>query len=87
MIRSTEARAEAARRQAQDAFTRGRAKEAEIVKEREKGFAAQTQKTARLRALRLAREANDQAVATAAAEVESSTKKPAKKARKPKTAE
>jgi len=65
MLRPTQARSEEARRQAQDVSARDRAKEAEVVKEREKGFAAQTQKTARLRALRLAREAEERAAAVA----------------------
>lgn len=52
-------RAEQARREAQDMLTRDRAKEAEIVKEREKMFSERTQTTERLRALRLAREAED----------------------------
>jgi len=67
MLRPTQARSEEARRQAQDVSARDRAKEAEVVKEREKGFAAQTQKTARLRALRLAREAEERAAAEPAA--------------------
>ena len=65
MLRPTQARSEEARRQAADVFARDRAKEAEVVKEREKGFAAQTQKTARLRALRLAREAEERTAAAA----------------------
>jgi hypothetical protein len=75
MIRPTEVRAEEARRKAKDMFARDRAKEVEIVKEREKAFANQTQKTARLRALRLAREANDRAAAAAAVPDEKPVKK------------
>jgi len=66
MMKLTAQRAEQARREAQDLFARDRAKEAEVVKEREKGFAVQTQKTARLRALRLAREEQERATAAAA---------------------
>jgi hypothetical protein len=67
MIRPTALRAEEARRKAQDLFTRDRAKEAEVVKEREKMFAVHTEKTARLKALRLAREAEERAQAAARA--------------------
>ncbi len=65
MMKMTAQRAEQARREAKDLFAHERAKENEVVKEREKAFAAQSQKTERLRALRLAREA--EAAATAAA--------------------
>jgi len=65
MLRPTEARAEEARKKAREVFTRDRAKDAEVVKEREKAFAAQAQKTARLKALRIAREADRQAEAAA----------------------
>jgi hypothetical protein len=75
MMRPTEQRAEQARRQAQDLFARDRAKEAEVVTEREKGFAVQTQKTARLRALRLAREAQERATAAAQPPVVKAPKK------------
>ena len=59
MLKPTEARAEEARRQARELFVRDRAKEAEVVKEREKRQVVQTEKTAKLRALRLAKEAAD----------------------------
>ncbi len=75
MLRPTEARAEEARKKARDLFTRDRAKDAEIVKEREKAFSAQAQKTAKLKALRLARDAQTAATAAAA------PPKPAKKAK------
>lgn len=78
MLRPTQARSEEARRQAQDVSARDRAKEAEVVKEREKGFAVQTQKTARLRALRLAREAEERAAAAAEPAVPKAPKKTAK---------
>ena len=78
MIRLTEVRAEEARKKAQDLFTRDRAKEAEAVKEREKTFAVQTQKTARLKALRLAREEQERAAAEAAPPPVKPAKKPAK---------
>lgn len=67
MLKAAEQRAVIARREAQDMFARDRAKEAEVVKERERGFAAQTEKTARLRALRLARENQERAAAAAPA--------------------
>jgi hypothetical protein len=66
MLRPTEAKAEAARKQARELFQRDRAKEAEVVKEREKAFAVQAQKTAKLKALRLARDAELEAAADAA---------------------
>lgn len=79
MLRPTEERAEQARKKAQQVFTRDRAKETEVVKEREREFAATTRKTARLKALRLARDAETQAA-------ESAAKKPAKKRGGPKAA-
>ena len=57
MLRPTEAKAEEARKKAREILDRGRAKDAEVVKERERAFAAQSQKAARLKALRLARDA------------------------------
>ncbi|MDQ7250772.1 hypothetical protein [Dongia sedimenti] len=66
MLRPTEAKAEEARKKARDLFTKDRAKEAEVVKEREKAFATQAQKTAKLKALRLARDAEQEAAAAAA---------------------
>ena len=87
MLKPTEARAEEARKKARDLFTRDRAKDEEIVKEREKAFANQAQKTARLRALRLAREATDQATAEAnavTAAEEAAAKKAKKAAKTPK---
>jgi hypothetical protein len=72
MLRPTEAKAEEARKKARELFQRDRAKEAEVVKEREKAFVAQSAKTAKLKALRLARDA---AAETAAA----ATPKPAAK--------
>jgi hypothetical protein len=74
MMRSMEIKAAEARKKAGEVFTRDRAKEAEVVKEREKAFAAQAQKTAKLKALRLARDAEEQAAAAAAPKP-----KPAKK--------
>jgi hypothetical protein len=66
MLKPTEAKAEEARKKARELFQRDRAKDVEIVKEREKAFDAQQQKTAKLKALRLAREAEQQAAADAA---------------------
>jgi len=65
MLKPTEARAEEARRQARELFVRDRAKEAEVVKEREKRQTVQNEKTAKLRALRLAKEAAELASAPA----------------------
>jgi len=62
MLRPMEARAEEARKKARELFTRDRAKEAEVVKEREKAFDVQAAKTAKLKALRLARDAQQQTV-------------------------
>jgi hypothetical protein len=75
-----EARAEEARKKARELFTRDRAKEAEVVKEREKAFEVQAQKTAKLKALRLARDAQTQAAAEAEPKP---AKKPAKAAKVP----
>ncbi len=78
MLRPTEAKAEEARKKARDLFQRDRAKDAEVVKEREKAFEAQSQKTAKLKALRLARDA---AAATAAAAEKPAAKKAKKTAK------
>jgi len=78
MMKMIADRAERARQEAKELFVRDRAKEMEVVKEREKAFAAQTQKTDRLRALRLAREAEERAAAAAAP-----APKPKKKTRNP----
>jgi hypothetical protein len=81
MLKPTAERAEQARREAKDIFARERAKESEVVKEREKMFAARTEKTERLRALRLAREEQERAAAAAAAPApKPATKKKAKSA-------
>ena len=79
MLKPTAERAEQARREAKELFARDRAKELEVVKEREKAFAVQTQKTDRLRAQRLVREAAEREAAAAAAPVPK-----AKKTRAPK---
>ena len=65
MLRPTEAKAEEARKKARELFTRDRAKDEEVVKERERAFVAQSQKTAKLKALRLAREAETEATVAA----------------------
>ena len=82
MLRPTEAKAEEARKKARELFQRDRAKDQEVVKEREKAFEAQSQKTARLKALRLARDA---AAETAAREADTAAAalKPAPGKRKP----
>ncbi|GAB2176898.1 hypothetical protein [Dongia sp. agr-C8] len=76
MLKPTEAKAEEARKKARELFQRDRAKDVEIVKERERAFDAQSQKTAKLKALRLARDAAQQA----AAETAPPAKKKARKA-------
>jgi hypothetical protein len=78
MLRPTEAKAEEARKKAHDLFQRDRAKDAEAVKEREKAFDAQSQKTAKLKALRLARDAAAAAVVVEKPAVAKKTKKAAK---------
>jgi hypothetical protein len=77
MLRPTEAKAEEARKKARELFQRDRAKDAEVIKEREKMFEAQSQKTAKLKALRLARDAEAEAATAAAKPV---AKKKARKA-------
>ena len=79
MLKPTEARAEEARRQARELFVRDRAKEAEVVKEREKRQTVQTEKTAKLRALRLAKEAADLAATPEKPVKKTATKKAAAK--------
>jgi hypothetical protein len=78
MNKQNDERSQLARREAQDMFARDRAKEGEIVKEREKAFGALSQKTARLRALRLVREAEERSALAAA---EAATKPAPKKKR------
>jgi hypothetical protein len=81
MLRPTEAKAEEARKKARELFHRDRAKDAEVVKEREKAFEVQSAKTAKLKALRLARDAQQEAAEAAApAPVKPAAKKKAKKA-------
>jgi hypothetical protein len=78
MLRPTEAKAEEARKKAHDMFQRDRAKDAEAVKEREKAFEVQSAKTAKLKALRLARDA---AAAAVVVEKPVAVKKPKKAAK------
>ena len=78
MLRPAEAKAEEARKKANELLQRDRAKEAEVVKEREKAFDAQSAKTAKLKALRLARDAQLEAAAAAEPPVVKKTKKAAK---------
>jgi hypothetical protein len=84
MLRPTEAKAEEARKKARELFQRDRAKDAEAVKEREKAFEAQSHKTAKLKALRLAREAQNEAAAVEAKAVADAAKAAAKPAPKTK---
>ncbi len=55
----SQGRAEEARRRAQEHFSKAQERESAFVREREKAEAAQAAKTARLRALRLAKEEED----------------------------
>lgn len=54
-----EGRADEARRRAHDHFSKAQERESAFIREREKAEAAQAAKTARLRALRLAKEEED----------------------------
>jgi hypothetical protein len=83
MLRPTEAKAEEARKKARELFQRDRAKEQEVVKEREKAFEAQSHKTAKLKALRLARDAQQEAAALEAKAASDAAKASAKAAAKP----
>lgn len=78
MLKPAEAKADEARKQARELFQRERAKDSEVIKEREKLFSAQAEKTAKFRALRLARDAAEQAAASAAAPPAKKTAKPRK---------
>jgi hypothetical protein len=82
MLRPTEAKAEEARKKARELFQRDRAKDAEAIKEREKAFTAQSAKTAKLKALRLARDEADAATAAAAPPKPATKKAAAKKTAK-----
>jgi hypothetical protein len=79
MLKPAEVKAEEARKKARELFQRDRAKDVEIVKERERAFDAQSAKIAKLKAVRLARDAVQQAAAAEAAEAAPPVKKPAKK--------
>jgi hypothetical protein len=63
MMKPNIARTEEARKKAREMFVQVQAKDAEAVREREKVQAAQTAKTNRLRALRLAKEEADKLAA------------------------
>ena len=62
-----DARNEEARRKAQEKFAKIQQRDAESLKEKEQAFAAITAKTARLRALRLAKERTEKEAAERAA--------------------
>lgn len=68
--------AEEARISAQRVFGKAEQREKGALREKDKAFAAVSSKTARLRSLRMAKEASDKA----AAEQKESEKKPAKRA-------
>jgi len=78
MLKPAEAKADEARKQARELFQRERAKESEVIKEREKLFTAQAEKTAKFRALRLARDAAAEAAAAAEPPAPKKTAKPRK---------
>ncbi len=61
MLNSKRSRDEEARRKAQEHFDRIKQRDAEILKERERLLQADAEKTTRLRALRLAKEAAEKA--------------------------
>ena len=67
-----------ARLRAQEKFAKAEKRDREALKEKDRAFAAAISKSARLRALRLAKEASDKA----AAERKAAEKKPAKRARR-----
>jgi hypothetical protein len=68
-----------ARSKAQDRFTEALKRDDQLRLEREKKQAAQTVKTAKLRALRLAKEASDREIAESAAAVSEAPKKRSKR--------
>jgi hypothetical protein len=63
MLKSGGTKAEDARRKAHDQFAKGKQRNADALKERERTERAAAEKTSRLRALRLAKEAADLVVA------------------------
>ncbi|HEX4113798.1 MAG TPA: hypothetical protein VH020_14795 [Stellaceae bacterium] len=79
MLESKRNKAESARRNASDKFARLAEREAEFWREKEKRLSADAAKTARLRALRLGKEAADRETQANAAP----TTPAARKARKP----
>ncbi len=82
-MRPAEAKAEEARKKARELFQRDRAKDAEVIKEREKAFTVQSEKTAKLKQRSAsARDARGREVAAAAATAEKPAPKKAKKAAK-----
>ena len=70
-------RADAARRKAQEKFAAAKQRDSDVRKDRDKALAASIAKTARLKELRLAKEAADRE----AAAVEKPAKKPAARRR------
>ena len=74
---SNRTRSEEARLKAHEKFAKAEKREKEAVRERDKAFAAAVSKTARLRALRLAKEAADKEAADKkAAETKSAKRAP-----------
>ena len=71
--------AKSARSRAEQHFTASQKKDKQDLKEREKAWQDKLDRTATLRALRLAKEAADKQAADEAAALEAATKKPAKK--------
>ena len=78
--------AKSARSRAEQHFTASQKKDKQDLKEREKAWQDKLDRTATLRALRLAKEAEDKQAADAAAALKAATKKPAKKKSAAKTA-
>lgn len=80
MMKSETRRDEAARSKAQAQFAKVKQRDAEALHDRERSQAADAAKTARLRALRLAKEAADKLAAEAAAAEAKPTKTRRKRA-------
>ena len=71
--------AKSARSRAEQHFTASQKKDKQALKEREKAWQDKLDRTATLRALRLAKEAVDKEAADEAAALKAATKKPAKR--------
>lgn len=87
MLQSKRDKVASATQHANEKFAKAAAREAEFLREKEKLFQADAAKTARLRALRLAKEAADREVLEKAAEEKraAAAARPVRRARKPVT--